>query len=59
VCKDAQPEEEPTMNTRSWRTYAARLRDFGHALLHGEPRDNGCHPPDLCRRTLLYDRYLR
>jgi hypothetical protein len=47
------------MNTRSWRAYAAHLRDLGHALLHGDDRDSGCHPPDLCRRTLLWDRYLR
>jgi len=59
VCKDAQPEEESTMSTSKWRAYASALRGFGHAMLHGEDRDSGCHPPDLCRRTLLYDRYLR
>ncbi|WP_295127462.1 hypothetical protein [uncultured Leifsonia sp.] len=45
------------MNT--WRTFASTLRGFGSALLHGDHRDDGAHPPDLCRRTLLYDRYLR
>ena len=57
VCKDAQPEEETTMNT--WRTFASTLRGLGAALLHGDHRDDGAHPPDLYRRTLLYDRYLR
>lgn len=46
-----------------WRTRASTLRDLGlallHSILHGEDRDHGAHPPDLCRRTLLYDRYLR
>ena len=47
------------MSTNTWRAYVTALRGFGHAMLHGEDRDSGCHPPDLCRRTLLYDRYLR
>jgi hypothetical protein len=47
------------MNTRQWRAYAAHLRGLASALLHEDDRDSGSHPPDLCRRTLLYDRYLR
>jgi len=46
------------MNTTMRRAYA-HLRGFASALLHGDDRDSGAHPPDLCRRTLLYDRYLR
>ena len=42
-----------------WRHYASTLRGLGSALLHGDDRDSGAHPPDLYRRTLLYDRYLR
>ena len=45
------------MNT--WRTLAFTLRGLGAALLPGDHRDDGAHPPDLYRRTLLYDRYLR
>jgi hypothetical protein len=52
-------ERETTMNTRQWRAYAAHLRGLASALLHEDDRESGSHPPDLCRRTLLYDRYLR
>ncbi|MFF2050129.1 hypothetical protein ACFVU2_00885 [Leifsonia sp. NPDC058194] len=47
------------MSTSLWRSCATFLRGYGAALLHGEDRDDGAHPPDLYRRTLLYDRYLR
>lgn len=47
------------MSSSLWRACATYLRGFGAALLHGEDRDHGSHPPDLSRRTLLYDRYLR
>jgi hypothetical protein len=47
------------MSTSLWRSCADYLRGLGAALLHGEDGDTAAHPPDLCRRTLLYDRYLR
>lgn len=47
------------MSSTTWRVCAALLRSLGHAILHGDDRDEGRHPPDLYRRTLLYERYLR
>ena len=51
--------ERTTMNTELWRAYATFLSGVVAAMIHGDARESAAHPPDLFRRTALYERFLR
>jgi len=51
--------ERTTMNTGLWRACVTFLGGVLAVLIHEHGPSGAAHPPDLYRRTALYDRFLR